>query len=183
MDELGIPLEIFWGAIALLALFILLNARTETTREENHHTWRPSYENTHYLRHNHRSSAPQSNQNWVSRHDDYKAGYRETSNRELIGLHHVRNEHRQVYTDNNRNRSRRELDLHGLFQYEALNVVDECLRTLKEKGYRTAVIITGKGNNSKGGIAVLKPAVEGYLQANQFWFVEQSGGGSFEVSL
>ncbi|XP_067944332.1 uncharacterized protein [Watersipora subatra] len=159
MDVLDIFLGIILGAIVLFWFSVWYNCQTGNTREENLQT----------------NSAP--------RQDDYKVCYGGPTNHEPIGLRHVRNEHRQMYRDNNNSRPRKVVDLHGLFQNEALKVLDECLRTLKEEGYRTAVIITGKGNNSKGGIAVLKPAVEGYLQANQFWFVEQSGGGSFEVSL
>ncbi|CAE6457458.1 unnamed protein product [Rhizoctonia solani] len=55
------------------------------------------------------------------------------------------------------------IDLHGLFVNEALVYAQNHLDMCRDAGVTQTSIITGRGNNSKDGIAKIKPAVEGLL--------------------
>ncbi|QRV95775.1 Smr domain-containing protein [Ceratobasidium sp. AG-Ba] len=55
------------------------------------------------------------------------------------------------------------IDLHGLFVNEALIYAQGHIDRCRQEGVGETKIITGRGNNSKDGIAKIKPAVEGLL--------------------
>ncbi|CAE6344401.1 unnamed protein product [Rhizoctonia solani] len=55
------------------------------------------------------------------------------------------------------------IDLHGLFVNEALVYTQNHLDMCRQAGVTQTSIITGRGNNSKDGVAKIKPAVEGLL--------------------
>ncbi|QRV81286.1 Smr domain-containing protein [Ceratobasidium sp. AG-Ba] len=55
------------------------------------------------------------------------------------------------------------IDLHGLFVNEALVYAQGHIHRCRQEGVGETKIITGRGNNSKDGIAKIKPAVEGLL--------------------
>ncbi|KAG8735966.1 hypothetical protein FRC10_009955 [Ceratobasidium sp. 414] len=55
------------------------------------------------------------------------------------------------------------IDLHGLFVNEALVYTQGHIDRCRQDGVAETKIITGRGNNSKDGIAKIKPAVEGLL--------------------
>ncbi|CAE6442029.1 unnamed protein product [Rhizoctonia solani] len=55
------------------------------------------------------------------------------------------------------------IDLHGLFVNEALVYTENHLNVCRDTGVTQTSIITGRGNNSKDGVAKIKPAVEGLL--------------------
>ncbi|KAB5590530.1 Smr domain-containing protein C11H11,03c [Ceratobasidium theobromae] len=55
------------------------------------------------------------------------------------------------------------IDLHGLFVNEALVYTENHLERCREERITRTSIITGRGNNSKDGVAKIKPAVEGLL--------------------
>ncbi|CEL57133.1 Smr domain-containing protein C11H11,03c OS=Schizosaccharomyces pombe (strain 972 / ATCC 24843) GN=SPAC11H11.03c PE=4 SV=1 [Rhizoctonia solani AG-1 IB] len=55
------------------------------------------------------------------------------------------------------------IDLHGLFVNEALVYTQNHLNMCRDAGVTQTSIITGRGNNSKDGVAKIKPAVEGLL--------------------
>ncbi|CUA74329.1 hypothetical protein RSOLAG22IIIB_05491 [Rhizoctonia solani] len=55
------------------------------------------------------------------------------------------------------------IDLHGLFVNEALVYAQNHLDMCRQAGVTQTSIITGRGNNSKDGVAKIKPAVEGLL--------------------
>ncbi|CAE6476843.1 unnamed protein product [Rhizoctonia solani] len=55
------------------------------------------------------------------------------------------------------------IDLHGLFVNEALVYTQNHLDLCRQAGVTQTSIITGRGNNSKDGVAKIKPAVEGLL--------------------
>ena len=55
------------------------------------------------------------------------------------------------------------LDLHGMAQQEAHERVCRFLKTARNKGCRTVLVITGKGRRQDGGIGVLRSAVPRWL--------------------
>ncbi|KAJ1303940.1 hypothetical protein OPQ81_008351 [Rhizoctonia solani] len=55
------------------------------------------------------------------------------------------------------------IDLHGLFVNEALIYTQNHIDLCRQAGVTQTSIITGRGNNSKDGVAKIKPAVEGLL--------------------
>lgn len=80
------------------------------------------------------------------------------------------------------------LDLHRLCVEAAKGEVLTFIGDAKERGFLTLLIITGKGNRSRGGVAILKPAIQRMLEQLKkqqaiFDFYEDNGGGSFTVYL
>ncbi|GFR89581.1 NEDD4-binding protein [Elysia marginata] len=77
------------------------------------------------------------------------------------------------------------IDLHGLYRPKALAEVRDFLDR-KERKYRIQTryvfIITGRGNHSKDGKPVLKPAVEEFLTNNDYNF-EFANPGMIKVDL
>lgn len=59
--------------------------------------------------------------------------------------------------------------------------LEKRLKELKGK-YKTAIVITGAGNHSKGNQARIKPVVQKYLEAKKYKFVAASNG-QFQVQL
>jgi hypothetical protein len=78
------------------------------------------------------------------------------------------------------------LDLHGLTADEARGRTEEWLRARAADEERTVVIVTGRGNRSRG-FPVLRPEIEHLLQGLQGSTVESwdstDGGGGFRVRL
>ncbi|CAE7083183.1 unnamed protein product [Rhizoctonia solani] len=76
------------------------------------------------------------------------------------------------------------IDLHGLFVNEALVYTQNHIDMCRQSGVTQTSIITGRGNNSKDGVAKIKPAVEGLLVreglGNRFEWVNE---GCVGVSL
>jgi DNA-nicking Smr family endonuclease len=80
------------------------------------------------------------------------------------------------------------IDLHGCTRDQALARLRGVLIHAKGKRFRI-LVITGRGNNSEGGIGILKKAVEGYLQKAgsplvREWGIaapEFGGEGAFEI--
>ena len=78
------------------------------------------------------------------------------------------------------------LDLHGLTAAEARADAERWLRARARAGERTVVIVTGRGNRSRGE-PVLRPEIEhllGHLSGEVVarWHVS-GGGGGFRVEL
>ena len=77
------------------------------------------------------------------------------------------------------------IDLHSLTKQEAMKVFTRWLNGVKtnlenQNNYRIRVkVITGKGNNSSKG-PVIKPAIEDYLEQNDYDYEECSAGGAFK---
>lgn len=65
---------------------------------------------------------------------------------------------------NNAGRPGDELDLHGLYVDEAVEIVGERMREERRRGGTGVWVIVGKGNHSEGGVAKIKPAVEEFCQ-------------------
>lgn len=59
------------------------------------------------------------------------------------------------------------VDLHGLFQEEAYDLLLAFLRTARARGARHVLVITGKGSSS-GGDGVLRRSVPGWLATAPF---------------
>jgi hypothetical protein len=78
------------------------------------------------------------------------------------------------------------LDLHGLTAAEARARAERWLRAQAARGERTVVIVTGRGNRSRGQ-PVLRPEIEHLLSTFPGGAVEgwepDDGGGSFRVRL
>ncbi len=74
------------------------------------------------------------------------------------------------------------LDLHGLHVEEAVEKLDEVLKERSQQAVSNTssnmpplihqpshlLIITGRGKNSRGGVARIKPAVATYLKNNNY---------------
>jgi hypothetical protein len=78
------------------------------------------------------------------------------------------------------------LDLHGLTGDEARGRAERWLRAKAAAGERTVVVVTGRGNRSRG-FPVLRPEIEHLLEGLRGSAVESweptDGGGAFRVSL
>ena len=57
------------------------------------------------------------------------------------------------------------IDLHGMTSDQALMVLEYALRRHRDYG-RTLLVITGRGNNSEDGIAIIRERVERFLAKN-----------------
>ncbi|XP_078457110.1 NEDD4-binding protein 2-like isoform X3 [Lampetra planeri] len=73
------------------------------------------------------------------------------------------------------------LDLHGLHVGEATaalaDVLEQRQRECQAQGKSSVLsVITGQGNNSRGGVSRLKPAVLDYLRKNKYRFSEPHAG-------
>ena len=83
-----------------------------------------------------------------------------------------------------------EIDLHHHTKVQALQKISDFFRYQKSKKMQYLLIITGKGNNSGTGGAVLRPAVADWLNENKQYYNnycspcnELGGSGSFLVIL
>ncbi len=56
-----------------------------------------------------------------------------------------------------------QIDLHGLHVTEAIEYAKKHVLACRQRGMKQTVLITGRGNRSKDGLAKLKPAVEEWL--------------------
>lgn len=55
------------------------------------------------------------------------------------------------------------LDLHGMREGVARDAVERFLLDAHARGHRAVLVIHGRGNNSDGGVPVIKPALQGWL--------------------
>jgi len=73
------------------------------------------------------------------------------------------------------------IDLHGLTQEEAWNILEACFKESKEYGFKKLLIIHGKGNHSQGE-AVLKELVRRYIEhcpfAGESGYASPKNGGT-----
>lgn len=78
------------------------------------------------------------------------------------------------------------LDLHGMTADEAARRAEAWLRDRQAEGVRTVVVVTGRGNRSRGG-PVLRGEIEHVLRGLRETRVEAwrpaEGGGGWEVTL
>lgn len=72
-----------------------------------------------------------------------------------------------IFRQNNAGRPDDEIDLHGLYVNEALEKAEQAIQAAKAHGRKQLVFITGKGNNSRGGIPKVKPAMEQLMVKHQ----------------
>jgi len=72
------------------------------------------------------------------------------------------------------------LDLHGQHVSEAIAMVEDHLKRCRREGVQRTMIITGRGAHSVGGVAKIKPEVEGLLAGKgvRYW---REGDGAFVV--
>ncbi|XP_066286594.1 NEDD4-binding protein 2-like [Branchiostoma lanceolatum] len=78
------------------------------------------------------------------------------------------------------------LDLHGLHVNEAIDALKSVLKEKERELHHASTsrhpvanyicVITGRGNNSRGGVARLKPAVLNFLRTNDYRFTEPQVG-------
>jgi DNA-nicking Smr family endonuclease len=61
-------------------------------------------------------------------------------------------------------RSLAQVDLHGLYVQEALSRVESHIAACRNAGIKSTVVVTGRGNRSRDGLAKIKPAVETFLK-------------------
>ena len=74
------------------------------------------------------------------------------------------------------------LDLHGQYVGEAIQMVKDHLKKCRREGVQRTLIITGRGAHSAGGVAKIKPEVEGLL-ANMGVRYGREGEGAFVVEF
>ena len=80
------------------------------------------------------------------------------------------------------------VDLHGLTRKEALIILRNTLSTSKGKRLKI-LVITGRGNRSDGGIAVIREAVQNFLEKAGSLYIREyrtapqkhGGDGAFEI--
>jgi DNA-nicking Smr family endonuclease len=80
-----------------------------------------------------------------------------------------------IFNEMNQNNDKNTIDLHGLFVDEALGFVKERLAELKGNGSMLS-IITGAGNHSAGGQALIKPKIHELLKEEGLTFTEEKNG-------
>ncbi|XP_067945378.1 NEDD4-binding protein 2-like [Watersipora subatra] len=89
----------------------------------------------------------------------------------------------QIFNHSNASRNKEEVDLHGLHADEAVQVVSEIIKTLRNEGTRKYVnVITGRGNRSKNGVSRIKQAVENFLIRNKICY-RMENPGMMKVTL
>jgi DNA mismatch repair protein MutS2 len=75
----------------------------------------------------------------------------------------------------------KEIDLHGFYEREAIETVEEFLISAENKNYKRVRIITGKGTG------VLQQAVRKWLMNNEYFFetakITEGGSGALIVKL
>ncbi|RPA86836.1 DUF1771-domain-containing protein [Ascobolus immersus RN42] len=69
-----------------------------------------------------------------------------------------------IFRVNNAGRNMDEVDLHGLYVNEAVEIVRERLQAERSRGGKGLWVIVGRGNHSEGGVAKIKPAVEQFCR-------------------
>ena len=91
----------------------------------------------------------------------------------------------------NQNLNRDEIiDLHGLHKEESVIALEERSSQIQARIHQGVLcrdhrlkIITGKGNNSRGGVPIIKPRVKEYLRENGLRMEELQDGGGFIVRI
>lgn len=81
------------------------------------------------------------------------------------------------------NRQTREFDFHGLRVQDALDRLEDVIRTKCSQGIHDVTLISGRGLHSAGGIPKIKPAFEQYFRTNRMRYRPVHQGGAFEVHL
>jgi DNA-nicking Smr family endonuclease len=71
------------------------------------------------------------------------------------------------------------IDLHGCTRDQALSRLQGVLSRANGKR-RRILVITGRGNNSEGGVGILRTAVEDYLQKEGSRYVREYGSAAPE---
>lgn len=72
-----------------------------------------------------------------------------------------------IFEQNNENRPKNFIDLHGLYVAEALTYLRQKLDQCRSEGILEVTVITGMGNNSPNNIAKIKPEVEKFARENR----------------
>ena len=77
----------------------------------------------------------------------------------------------------------RVIDLHGLHGDEAVNALYNFLQNALRKHFPSVEVITGRGNNSKGGFSIVRKKVLEFLDRQGFPYQSKSSGGAVVVKL
>ncbi|KAJ7878590.1 hypothetical protein B0H13DRAFT_1892571 [Mycena leptocephala] len=75
-----------------------------------------------------------------------------------------KNASEMIFRDNNKDRARHEVDLHGLFVKEAELKVKEAILASEQQGDPEVRFIVGQGRHSVNGKSKLEPALTSYIQ-------------------
>ena len=70
-----------------------------------------------------------------------------------------------------------ELDLHGQYVNQALELLREFLTEARNDGFRNVRIITGKGIHSEQAGVTIRESVIGYLDGKYQWTYDKSNNG------
>ncbi|CAL4251453.1 unnamed protein product [Meganyctiphanes norvegica] len=72
------------------------------------------------------------------------------------------------------------LDLHGMTVAEATKVTNLVLKNNRGK---VLLLVTGRGNHSEGGRAIVKPAIQEFLLARKINATELNNGGLLKIKV
>lgn len=79
-----------------------------------------------------------------------------------------------ILSQTNESTDENTIDLHGLHVTEAIEAVQNMIS--EKTGCKEIFVITGRGNNSRGGKARIKPAILEYLKKNNYRYTEPHPG-------
>jgi DNA-nicking Smr family endonuclease len=112
-------------------------------------------------------------------HTGSRAKAKELSNEKSALYDQAKRKHTQAahffFEHYNADRPLDTIDLHGLHVKEALDYVEKRIDTCRSSNIAQLTVITGMGNNSAGGIAKLKPAVEKFIHDKQLNITIEDG--------
>lgn len=80
-----------------------------------------------------------------------------------------------IFEQNNQNRRKNSIDLHGLYVTEALTYLQQKLDQCRSEGVIQLTVITGMGNHSPNNIAKIKPEVEKFARENHLHITPHPG--------
>ena len=101
--------------------------------------------------------------------------------------HQMHDKNRQaaalIFEQNNQNRPKNFIDLHGLYVAEALRYLQQKLDQCRSEGIVQVTVITGMGNNSPNNIAKIKPEVEKFARENRLKVTPHPGHLLLDLAL
>jgi len=100
-----------------------------------------------------------------------------------IGEKYHRQARDYIFDVNNSGRPDDEIDLHGLYVQEAMEILGSQIHAEQARGGTGLKVIVGKGNHSNGGIQRIKPAVKDLCRELNLQFFTSENAGEMHISL
>ncbi|UJR24544.1 hypothetical protein I4U23_005919 [Adineta vaga] len=122
--------------------------------------------------------------------DEYQYGCRakakDLSNKKISLYEQLNRKNEQaaniIFGYYNNNRAKNSIDLHGLYVDEALKYLQEKLDRCRLENISELTVITGMGNHSTNGIAILRPKIEEFVRKNALQTTFYSGHVIIDLS-